>query len=248
MLRQITRGRLTVGPACPYYCAVMGELLCIDLGESSYAEALELQTRLVERLQGLDRQEAYLILTEHVPPVITLGVSAAAGNVLATRRQLEAEGIELHKTRRGGDVTYHGPGQLVCYPVLQLRHHGKSLRRYQRDLEEVVIRTLARLGVQASRRDGLTGVWTSQGKIAAIGVAVSKWVSYHGFALNVSPRMDHFQLIVPCGLADERVTSLEMLTNRSVTVEQVKPFVIAALVDVFGFANWRQIEPGQAVV
>ena len=239
------RGRLTVRSACPYYCAAMGKLLCIDLGRSSYTEAIELQTRLVTRLQGLAREEACLILTEHDPPVITLGVSASEGNVVASRHQLESEGIELHKTRRGGDVTYHGPGQLVCYPILQLKRHGKSLRQYQRDLEEVVIRALARLGVEAGRRDALTGVWTSEGKIAAIGVAVSRWVSYHGFAVNVCPNMDHFRLIVPCGLADERVTSLAVLGGKPVTIDQMKPLVIEATAEVFGFSAWRQTQPAE---
>jgi len=217
----------------------------MDLGKSSYAEAVELQLGLVRRLQGLDREEAYLILTEHNPPVITMGISAAEGNVLATGAQLEAEGIELHRTRRGGDVTYHGPGQLVCYPILQLRRHGKSLRRYQRDLEEVIIRVLSRFGADTFRREGLTGVWTPEGKIAAIGVAVARWVSYHGFAVNICPNMDHFQLIVPCGLSNEPVMSLRNLVDGPVSVEAAKPLVIEEMVTVFGFTGWKEVTSDQ---
>jgi lipoate-protein ligase B len=147
---------------------------------------------------------------------------------------LARAGIEVHATRRGGDVTYHGPGQLVGYPILRLAAIGRGVRAYVHDLEEALIRALDRLGVSAGRAEGMTGVWVGGRKIAAIGVAVSRGVTSHGFALNVTPDLSHFGLIVPCGLAGMGVTSLCECLGRQVTVEEVKPVVISAVAEALG--------------
>jgi lipoyl(octanoyl) transferase len=180
---------------------------CID-----YSIALELQQTLV-RLVKDKRITHTLLLLEH-PPVITLGRNAGAQNIVASREFLSANGVELHETDRGGDVTFHGPGQLVGYPIFDLRAFEPRIGAvdFVRKLEEVLIRTCGDLGVVTQRIPGLTGVWTQNdppGKIAAIGVHISRAVTSHGFALNVNTNLDYFKLIVPCGISDKPVTSLE---------------------------------------
>jgi lipoyl(octanoyl) transferase len=182
------------------------------LGRVDYAIALELQQTLV-RLVKEGRISHTLLLLEH-PPVITLGRNAGAQNIVASREFLTANGVELHETDRGGDVTFHGPGQLVGYPIFDLRAFEPRIGAvdFVRKLEEVLIRTCGDLGVVTERVPGLTGVWTQNevpGKIAAIGVHISRAVTSHGFALNVNTNLDYFKLIVPCGIADKPVTSLE---------------------------------------
>jgi lipoyl(octanoyl) transferase len=182
------------------------------LGRVDYAIALELQQTLV-RLVKEGRISHTLLLLEH-PPVITLGRNAGAQNIVASREFLAANGVELHETDRGGDVTFHGPGQLVGYPIFDLRAFEPRIGAvdFVRKLEEVLIRTCGDLGVVTERIPGLTGVWTQNevpGKIAAIGVHISRAVTSHGFALNVNTNLDYFKLIVPCGIADKPVTSLE---------------------------------------
>jgi len=182
------------------------------LGCVDYAIALELQQTLV-RLVKEGRISHTLLLLEH-PPVITLGRNAGAQNIVASREFLAANGVELHETDRGGDVTFHGPGQLVGYPIFDLRAFEPRIGAvdFVRKLEEVLIRTCGDLGVVTERIPGLTGVWTQNdppGKIAAIGVHISRAVTSHGFALNVNTNLDYFKLIVPCGIADKPVTSLE---------------------------------------
>src|SRR5690349_8041551 len=182
------------------------------LGRVDYAIALELQQTLV-RLVKEGRISHTLLLLEH-PPVITLGRNAGAQNIVASREFLAASGVELHETDRGGDVTFHGPGQLVGYPIFDLRAFEPRIGAvdFVRKLEEVLIRTCGDLGVVTERIPGLTGVWTQNvvpGKIAAIGVHISRAVTSHGFALNVNTNLDYFKLIVPCGIADKPVTSLE---------------------------------------
>ena len=154
-----------------------------------------------------------LLLVEH-PHVLTLGVNGDGGrsHILATDELLAARGIAIHETGRGGDITYHGPGQIVGYPIIDLKPDRCDVHRYVRDLEEVLIRTAADFGVDAGRVEGLTGVWVGPaGKLAAIGVRISRWITSHGFAFNVSTDLDYFDLIVPCGIADRGVTSLEQL-------------------------------------
>ena len=214
----------------------MATLTCFDIGRAAYEPTVRLQKRLVAEVKAAAAEQARLVLVEHDPPVITLGRGAHdPANVLVPREQLAREGIEVHESSRGGDVTYHGPGQLVGYPILRLDLHGRDVHRYLRDLEEVLIRLLARFGVEGRRCEGLTGVWVGNYKIAAIGVAVSRWVTYHGFALNVEPNLSHFGLIVPCGIRDKGVTSLARILGRPVTVAQVKAPLVECVVEVFGF-------------
>jgi lipoyl(octanoyl) transferase len=178
-----------------------------------YLEAARLQHALVrERLAG--RGSDTFLLLEH-PPVITLGRLARAEHLLASPAALAAAGAEVWETSRGGDVTYHGPGQLVGYGILDLRAHGRDLGRYLRDLEQALIGVLADFGLAGERRSGLTGVWVGRRKVAAIGVRAERWVTAHGFALNVNPDLGHFGWIVPCGIRDLAVTSLaELLAER----------------------------------
>lgn len=194
-----------------------------DLGRLSYAEAYAIQTRWLERIVAARESEApilgHVLLVEHDPPVVTVSARrGAAGHVLASPEQLRAAGVEVRETDRGGDVTYHGLGQLVVYPILDLNALHLRLHDYMRLLEEVVIDTCEGFGVMAMRDPKATGVWTVAGtaerpvpgaKIAALGVRVRRWVSMHGLALNVTTNLDHFGLIVPCGLAGRPVTSLE---------------------------------------
>src|SRR5215467_13873849 len=188
------------------------------LGRVDYSTALELQQTLVYLVkQG--RVSHTLLLLEH-PPVITLGRNAGEENIVASRELLAARGVELHETDRGGDVTFHGPGQLVGYPIFNLRAFEPKIGavEFVRKLEEALIRTCGDLGVVTSRIPGLTGVWTEDdwpGKIAAIGVHISRAVTSHGFALNVTTNLDHFKLIVPCGIPDKPVTSLEQEMAKS---------------------------------
>ena len=181
------------------------------LGRVPYREALLLQRGLVEqRRAGLVPD--LLLLLEH-PAVLTLGVRGDGGlaHIKASADELRGRGIDVVEAGRGGDVTYHGPGQLVGYPIIDLKPDRCDVHRYLRDLEEVIIRTAADFGVQAGRAPGLTGVWVGQDKLAAIGVRLSRWLASHGFAINVTTRLTDFDLIVPCGIADRGVTSLQQL-------------------------------------
>lgn len=204
------------------------------LGVIPYADALELQNRLVE-LRKAGTIPDQLLLLEH-PPVITLGVKTRndRSHVIATPGALQDEGVEVFESGRGGDVTYHGPGQLVGYPILDLRPDRCDVHRYVRDLEETLIRAVATFGIRAHRMPGLTGAWVADDKLAAIGVRIARWVTSHGFALNVSTNLAHFDLIVPCGITDKGVTSIERVTGRPVAMTEVADAVAAALADVFG--------------
>jgi lipoyl(octanoyl) transferase len=203
------------------------------LGIVSYAEGLDLQKRLVEQ-RKIGEIPDHLLLLQH-PPVITLGVKTRndRSHVLATPQMLEEQGVEIFETGRGGDVTYHGPGQLVGYPILDLKPDRCDVHQYVRDLEEVLIRTAAAFGVVAGRTEGLTGAWVGNEKLAAIGVRIARWVTSHGFAFNVSTDLSHFALIVPCGIADRGVTSLEKLLGRAVAMDEVESAAIRAFCEVF---------------
>ena len=222
----------------------MATLATLDVGRAAYEPTLQLQERLRDEVKAAAEEKAYLILVEHDPPVITLGRGASAAHVTASRERLAAEGIEVHESSRGGDVTYHGPGQLVGYPIMRLDLHGRDVRRYLRDLEEVLIRVLARFGVEGRRAEGMTGVWVGGEKVAAIGVAIRRWVTWHGVALNVCPNLDHFGLIVPCGIQGRGVTSLAKLLGRPMTVAEAKPHLVECTVEVFGFDGARPGDRG----
>src|SRR3954470_1984518 len=181
------------------------------LGPMPYAEALALQRELVEDRRA-GRIDDLLLLVEH-PHVLTLGVRGDGGrsHIVADLDALAAKGVDICESGRGGDVTYHGPGQIVGYPIVDLRPDRCDVHRYVRDLEEVLIRVAGDFGVSAARVAGLTGVWVGDAKLAAIGVRISRWITSHGFALNVTTDLQDFELIVPCGIADRGVTSLSQL-------------------------------------
>ena len=192
------------------------------LGRIGYADGLMMQQALVEERRA-GRVGDLLLLLEH-PHVLTLGVRGDPGpsHILASPDRLTSLGVEVHETGRGGDITYHGPGQIVGYPIVDLRPDRCDVHRYVRDLEEVLIRVAADYGVTASRVEGLTGVWVGANKLAAIGVRVARWITSHGFALNVSTDLSYFNLIVPCGIPDRGVTSLEQLLGREVDRAEVE--------------------------
>jgi len=192
----------------------------VRLGRMSYEDALELQRDIAEaRIDN--RIEDTLLLLEH-PPVITIGRSGNSKNILASREILEKEGIRLYTVDRGGDVTYHGPGQLIGYPIIDLANHGKDIHLYLYGIEKSIVALLKReYAVQTEIVQGYVGVWHSTEKIAAIGVTVKSWITTHGFALNVDPDMNHFAMIHPCGIRDKGVTSLSRILDRKVTVDEV---------------------------
>lgn len=221
-----------------------------DLGRMRYQEAWDLQEKLLSAATGQKRINFknpetaeiipnYLLFVEH-PHVYTLGKSGSIENVLLSPEQLDAEGIEFFKINRGGDITYHGPGQIVGYPIFDLESFKPDIHWYLRNLEEAVILTLAEYGIEAGRIEGLTGVWLDiEGddprKIMAIGVRCSRWVTMHGFAFNVNTDLDYFGHIVPCGIDDKGVTSLQKELGRKLDVEEVKAKLKGHLADLFGF-------------
>jgi lipoyl(octanoyl) transferase len=196
----------------------MKDFLVLDLGLRNYAEALSFQRGLAAARIAKRVEQDVLVLVEH-PPVITLGRSTKAGNLLASEALLAARGVELFEVERGGDVTFHGPGQLVGYPIVDLTEHKQDLHWYLRQVEEVIIRGVAPFGVVADRNPGKTGVWSNGRKLASIGVHARQWVTWHGFALNVTTDLSYFDLMVPCGIADVMTTSVEreLLENASGT-------------------------------
>jgi lipoyl(octanoyl) transferase len=203
------------------------------LGRVPYTEAVELQLAARSALkagEGLER----LLLLEH-PPVYTLGRNASEADVLAGPEWLRARGVELAECDRGGQVTYHGPGQLVGYPIVNLSPDRRDVRRYVRDLQETLIRTLADYGITAEGRDGqaFVGVWAGEEKIASIGVHLSRWITTHGFALNVSTDLSYFSGIIPCGLHEVRMTSIERLTGRAPVLAEIAEVYARHFGDVF---------------
>jgi len=191
-----------------------------QLGRMSYEDALELQKKIAETRRD-DRIEDTLLLLEH-PPVITIGRSGDSKNILASRENLEREGLRVYTVDRGGDVTYHGPGQLIGYPIINLANYDKDIHLYVYRIEQSIAGLLKQeYALEAEIVQGYVGVWYATEKIAAIGVAVRSWITTHGFALNVNPDMNHFAMIHPCGIRDRGVTSLSKILNRKVTVEEV---------------------------
>jgi lipoyl(octanoyl) transferase len=208
----------------------------IELGLIGYSDAWALQKRLVSARKA-NAIDDVLLLCEH-PHVITLGRNAKREHLLASEHVLQQKGVELHATDRGGDITYHGPGQIVGYPILNLGAIRRDVVWYVRMLEEAMIRATREFGVEAVRENGKTGIWArranSREKLAAIGVHISRWVTSHGFAYNVSTDLRFFDLIVPCGIADRKPTSLEKILERGVERRDVTPHLVKHLGEVFG--------------
>ena len=219
----------------------------IELGLKSYQEALAVQEKLFNQTiaikranrnqQQQTRTENYLLWVEHTP-VITLGKSGKSEHLLLDENQLKKKGIEYYPTNRGGDITFHGPGQLVGYPILDLDNFFTDIHKYLRFLEEAIILTLEEYGLKGARSDGETGVWLDVGtpfarKICAMGVKASRWVTMHGFALNINTDLSYFEYIVPCGIQGKAVTSLEKELGRNVPFEEVKTKLKVHFADLF---------------
>jgi lipoate-protein ligase B len=215
-----------------------------DLGRQPYGVTLELQRLLCRQRMAGDLTQDLLLLVEH-DPVVTLGRGTRATSLPLALDELRAHGLEVAEVERGGDVTYHGPGQLVGYPILQLQEHRADLHWYLRQLEAVLIAALAELDLPAERREGLTGVWTSGRKIASIGIHVKQWVTFHGFALNVATDLRPFGLIVPCGIPEVTMTSLARELGRrdhETLLAEVRARVVTAFVRTFGYAGVERID------
>jgi lipoate-protein ligase B len=210
----------------------MKELAVIDLGITSYRRAWEVQRRIFASRAAGEAGDT-LLFTEH-RHVYTFGAGSDKNHLLANSEELGAKSIDVVETDRGGDITYHGPGQIVGYPILDLHGFYPDLHRYLRDLEEVLIRALGDFGIHASRNDGYTGVWTGGEKIAAIGVKASHWVTMHGFALNVNTDLSFFDRIIPCGIFHRGVTSMEKVLGQSISLEDVRTALVRRFEDVFG--------------
>lgn len=224
----------TTGREAPGTAGAARPLHVRRLGRVPYADALALQAELVRQRRAGEIPDTLLLL-EH-PHVITLGSGSHAENVLVSPQERAERGIELFETGRGGDVTYHGPGQLVGYPILDLKPDRCDLHRYLRDLEEALIGVLAEFGLAGGRKDGLTGVWVDDRKLAAIGVRVSSgWITSHGFALNVATDLSFFGAIVPCGIREHGVGSLSGELGREVAVAEAEAAAVRALSGIFGF-------------
>jgi lipoyl(octanoyl) transferase len=198
-----------------------------------YAAAVEMQRALVEERRA-ERVPDLLLLLEH-PHVVTLGVKldASRSHLVATPELLATREVEVHESGRGGDITYHGPGQLVGYPIMDLRPDRCDVHKYVRDLEEVMIRAAGDFGIRARRIEGLTGAWVGADKLGAIGVRISRWITSHGFAFNVTTDLDYFRLIVPCGIASGGVTSLSRVTGRPVAAVDADHAIVRHFCDVF---------------
>lgn len=231
-----------------------------DLGRMPYAEAWDYQELLLQanvqvksRIRSGEPGETthYLLLVEH-PPVYTLGKSGHEENVLLTESERDARGIHFFHTNRGGDITYHGPGQIVGYPILDLEKFGTDIGKYLRNLEEVIIRTLAIYGIRGERSKGETGVWITPGipgqarKIAALGVRCSRWITMHGFAFNVNTDLSYFDGIIPCGIRDKQVSSLRRELGRSMDIEEVKKYLKMQFEAVFQASLQPWVEEGPA--
>jgi len=209
----------------------MNPVWLVNLDSVPYADALALQHRIVRaRKRGVLNDT--LLLLEH-PPVLTLGRNAREANIVASRDLLQQLGIEVFRVERGGEVTYHGPGQLVGYPILNLGNFRRDVGWFVRSLEEMLIRALGDFGIRGERIEKLVGVWVGEVKIAQIGARIEEWITYHGFALNVDPNLAHFGLIVPCGISDKAVTSMARILSESVEMRAVCERVAARFAEVF---------------
>jgi lipoate-protein ligase B len=216
----------------------MNNLLIVDLGLLSFTDAYAVQQRIVAARKAGSIDDV-LLLCEH-PHVITLGRNGKRENLLASDHVLRQKNVEFHTTNRGGDITYHGPGQIVGYPILDLSRIKQDVHWYVRSLEEAMIRASGDFGITAYRIPGKTGIWVqvppAEEKLAAIGVHISRWVTSHGFAYSVATDLRYFDLIIPCGINDRKATSLEKLLHRSVSLSEVKPRLVDHFSELFGFA------------
>ena len=212
---------------------VKKQLFRIDLGRTHYKETWDLQKKLVS-LRYEKRIPDCLLFTEH-EPVITMGRATSPANLLCSRDNLTERGIDLFEIERGGDITFHGPGQLVAYPIIDLSERGRDLHQYLRDLESLIVATLADFNIRANLKGGLTGVWANDSKLAAIGVAVSRWITYHGLALNVNTDLDYFKLINPCGITKYPVGSVSNILGRELDLTAVADLMAANLAKLFNY-------------
>ena len=210
----------------------MNRLLVSDIGRTRYAEAWDLQHKLFDlRHYGLVND--LLLFTEH-DHVYTIGKGGDQDHLLASEEELSAGGVEVFRIDRGGDITYHGPGQIVGDPIIDLNGYFPDIHRYLRSLEEVIILTLTEFDIEAAQEEGLTGVWVKGEKIAALGVRVSKWITMHGFALNVNTDLSKFDRIIPCGIFHKGVTSMQQLMGREIPLREVQASLTKAFGVVFG--------------
>lgn len=203
------------------------------LGKVHYQKALELQLSLLEKRMKEEIEDVLLVL-EH-PPTFTVGRNKSAEHLLASPSELEKRGIHFEVISRGGDITYHGPGQLVGYAILDLNRFNRDIHRYLRNLEETIILALKDFKINAERKEGLTGVWVNEEKIASIGVGIKRWITYHGFALNVNTDLSYFDMIVPCGIQGVKITSIKKLLGKEedISMDRVETSVIDAFSRVF---------------
>lgn len=213
----------------------------VKTGLFDYQEAWDLQAR-VHQARVNSFLKDMLILTEH-PHTYTIGKSGHEANLIVDEAILNRQGIKVYRIDRGGDITYHGPGQIVGYPILDLHNYYLDVHRFLRDLEEVMIHTLAEYDIQADRVDGLTGVWVNGAKVAAIGVKVSRWVTMHGFAFNVNTDLNYFGNIIPCGIADKPVTSMQKLLGRTLDFWEVQDKVVENFSRVFKL-KFKELKSG----
>ncbi len=230
----------------------MTDFFVHDLGLRSYAEALSFQREVAAKRISKEIPHDVLLLVEH-PPVVTLGRSSKDAHLLVTPERLAQRGVELFEVERGGDVTFHGPGQLVGYPIVDLTEHKQDLHWYLRQVEEVLIRAVAPFGITAERVAGKTGIWTQGRKLASIGVHARQWVTWHGFALNVTTDLSYFDLMVPCGIADVEMTSVaaELQRKAGGTADAIPPAldraVRDAVIDAWGEVFDRTPRPVDAL-
>ena len=213
----------------------MSILRPVDLGLIDYRECVSLQQKLTAQRHSGEIGDTLLLL-EH-PPVITLGTAGGRESLLAAPELLKHVGVDVCETDRGGNITYHGPGQLVGYPIIDLRIHGRDVHAYLRRLEQVVVGCLADFGLTGETMPGYTGVWVDGRKICSIGVAVRRWITYHGFALNVNPSFEHWGFIHPCGLVGREVTSIERLLGHDPGMDEVKASVVKSFSLVFEYEH-----------
>lgn len=211
---------------------VTKHILVSHLGRTRYADVWDLQHKLLE-LRQRGHIEDVLLFTEH-DHVYTIGKGGDDNHLLASDDELTQDGTEVFHIDRGGDITYHGPGQVVGYPILDLNQHSTDIHAYLRHLEEVLIATLRTFGIQGGREEGMTGVWIGGEKIAAIGVKVSRWVTMHGFALNVNTDLQKFARIIPCGIFHKGVTSMKQILGREIAVEEVERKITESFSSIFG--------------